>query len=457
VSSLAFDVNTLQKIPLFDTIINSLHDGVLITDNEGYIKYVNTAYQRLTGVCGRDVLNRKVETVRKGARLPEVLRTGKALLGIKRKVNDVEYIADINPIIFNDKIVGAISVIRDITEVVAMSNKLRDYTHTVMELRNKVREIHRARYHFEDIISRSKEMEKAKEMAKRIAASDIPVLILGESGSGKELFAHAIHNAGSRCNNSFVPINCAAFSPQLLSSELFGYEEGAFTGALKGGKLGLFEIANGGTLFMDEIGDMEYDLQSKLLRVLETGEFMRIGGTKPIKVDVRIISATNRDISRLIHEMKFREDLYYRINVVSLNIPSLRMRIGDIPPLVEYFLDEHSKKQNKRYKAASSTLEILNQYHYPGNVRELFNILEFAASTSERDEIMPNDLPIFSKVRPQTPLHRVLSRTTRSSEKEAITEVLKSFGKSLAGKRKAAQQLGISLATLYNKIRQYDL
>lgn len=456
-SSLAFDVNALQKIPLFDTIINSLHDGVLITDHEGYIKYVNTSYLRLTGVTSSAVLNKKVQVVRKGARLPEVLETGKALLGVRRKVNEVEYIADINPIFFNDKVVGAISVIRDITEVVALSNKLNDYTHRVLELRNKVKEIHQARYRFDDIISRSKEMEKTKDRARRVAASDVSVLILGESGSGKELFAHAIHNASSRCNSPFVPINCAAFSPQLLSSELFGYEEGAFTGAMKGGKLGLFEIANGGTLFMDEIGDMEYELQSKLLRVLETGEFMRIGGTKPIKVDVRIISATNRDISRLIHEVKFREDLYYRLNVISLETTPLRMRLQDIAPLVEHFLDKHSKRLKKRYTASDATIEILKQYHYPGNVRELFNIIEFAASTSETEEIAPKDLPIFSKVRTQPSLRRALAHTTRASEKEAIADALKSFGKSLEGKRKAASHLGISIATLYNKIRQYDI
>jgi PAS domain S-box-containing protein len=456
-SSLAFDVNALQKIPLFDTIINSLHDGVLIADDEGYIKYVNTSYLRLTGVNSSAVLNKKVQVVRKGARLPEVLQTGKALLGIKRKVNDVEYIADISPILVKDKVIGAISVVRDITEVVALSNKLRDYTHRVLELRNKVREIHRAHYRFEDIISRSKEMEKTKDRARRVAASDMPVLVLGESGSGKELFAHAIHNAGLRSNSPFVPVNCAAFSPQLLSSELFGYEEGAFTGALKGGKLGLFEIANGGTLFLDEIGDMEYELQSKLLRVLETGEFMRIGGTKPIKVDVRIISATNREIEKLIHEKRFREDLFYRLNVISLEIPPLRMRVQDISPLVEYYLDRLSVRLKKRYTASDKTLNILNQYHYPGNVRELFNIIEFAVSACEAQEIMPNDLPILSKVRPQSALNRALSDSTRSSEKEAITEVLKNFGRSVDGKRKAAAQLGISLATLYNKIRQYNI
>ena len=202
---------------------------------------------------------------------------------------------------------------------------------------------------------------------------------------------------------------------------------------------------------------MEYDLQSKLLRVLETGEFMRIGGTKPIKVDVRIISATNRDISRLIHEMKFREDLYYRLNVISLEIPPLRMRPGDIAPLVEYFFDKYNKRLKKRYTVPDATIEILNRYHYPGNVRELFNILEFAASTSETEEIKPNDLPIFSKLSPQPSVRRSLSDATRSSEKGAIEEMLKSFGTSLEGKRKAASHLGISLATLYNKIRQYDI
>ena len=455
--SLEFDVTALQKIPLFDTIINSLHDGILITDHKGYIKYVNSSYIRLTGVDPEGILNRKVQDVRKGARLPEVLRTGTTLLGVRRKVNNIEYIADINPILIKGKVAGAISVVRDITEVVAMSNKLEDYTSRVMELRNKVREIHRAHYRFDDIIGTSREMERVKEMAQRVAASDMPVLILGESGSGKELFGHAIHNAGPRASLPFVPINCAAFSPQLLSSELFGYEEGAFTGAVKGGKLGLFEIANGGTLFLDEIGDMEYELQSRLLRVLETGEFMRIGGTKPITVDVRIISATNRNIVNLIHEMKFREDLYYRLNVISLEIPPLRARLQDIPPLVEHFLDVTGKKMGKKYTASNATIEILNEYHYPGNIRELFNILEFAANTSETEEIMPKDLPIFSKIRPQPSPRRSLSHATRSSEKEAVAEALKSFGKSLEGKRKAASHLGISLATLYNKIRQYDI
>lgn len=452
-----FDIDALQKIPLFINIINSLHDGVLIADEEGYIRYVNTSYQQMMGVTFEDVVDRKIAEVRKGARLPEVLRTGKAVLGARRKVNDVEYIADITPILFNKKVVGAISVLRDITEIVDLSNQLKDYLNQVMKLHNKVTEIHQARYTFEDIISFSKDVEKQKEIARRVAAEDMPVLVLGESGSGKELFAHAIHNASHRNKGPFVPINCAAFPPQLLSSELFGYETGAFTGALKGGKLGLFEIANGGTLFLDEIGDMGYELQSILLRVLETGEFMRIGGTKPIKVDVRTISATNKDIEGLIHETKFREDLFYRLNVISLKIPPLRMRRDDIFPLVEYYLGKLSVRVKKRYTTSDETLLLLYQYDYPGNVRELFNILEFAASATQTGKIMPGDLPIFSRIRRQPEPRRTLSDSNRSSESETIAEVLKKYGRSVDGKRATAKYLGISLATLYNKIKQYNI
>ena len=455
-SSLEFDLNVLQTIPLFNSIINSLHDGILIADHEANVIYVNTAYLRLTGVTSQEVLGKKVQEVRKGARLPEVLKTGKALLGIRRKVNEIEYVVDISPISLNDKVIGAISVVRDITEIAELSNKLKDYSHKVLELDKKVREIHRVHYSFDDIIGRSKEIETTKAMARRAAANNVPVLILGESGSGKELFAHAIHDSSPRSSGPFVPVNCAAFPPHLLSSELFGYEEGAFTGASKGGKLGLFEIANGGTLFLDEIGDMDLDLQSKLLRVLEAGEFMRIGGTKTIQVKVRIISATNKDLEKLIREERFREDLFYRLNVIFLKIPPLRLHLDDIPLLVGHYLDKLSARLKTKYTASEEAVALLSQHHYPGNIRELFNILEFAANTCEAQKIMPNDLPIYSKIKHPPGPHGTLSSAIKTSEKEAIMEALGNFGASVEGKRQAAKHLGISLATLYNKIRQYD-
>lgn len=458
-ATLEFDINSLKINKLFYIILNSLHDGVLVTDQEGYIKYANSAYSRLTGVVIDEVIDKKIQDVRKGARLPEVLKTGNALLGIKRRVNQIEYIADINPIFLDGKVVGAISIVRDITELEELSNKIRDYSYKVTELNNKVKEIHRAKYNFDDIIGQSKEIIKAKNMARRIAERDMPVLILGESGTGKELVAHAIHNASPMAGDPFVAVNCAAFSPNLLVSELFGYEEGAFTGASKGGKLGLFELANGGTLFLDEIGDMDYELQSKLLRVIETGEFIRIGGTKPIKVYVRIISATNKDLEKLIQNTKFREDLFYRLNVVSLKIPPLRNRLEDIPLLIDVYLKRLNERLKKQYIIKDKALEVLSNYLYPGNVRELFNVLEFAIYTCETMEILPEDLPIITKMKNRfTPInHGSLSSAVKVSEKDAITDALNLYGTSVEGKQKAARHLGISLATLYNKIKHYSI
>jgi PAS domain S-box-containing protein len=453
-----YDINRLKDNPLFKIILDSLNDGVLITDFDGYIKYVNSAYARIVGVTIDAVVGRRVQDVRKGSRLPEVLQTGKPLLGIRRSVNQIEYVADINPIFLSGRLLGAISIVRDITQLEELSNKLRIYSHRVTELKNKVKDIHQSYYSFDDIIGDNKELAKVKSMAKRIAETDVPVLILGESGTGKERFAHAIHKASPRAGDPFVPINCAALPAHLLLSEIFGYEEGAFTGASKGGKLGLFEVANGGTLFLDEIGDMDFELQSKLLRVIESGEFIRIGGTKPIKVNVRIVSATNKDLEKQIKENRFREDLYYRLNVVSLQIPPLRNRISDVPALVEHYLERSNAKAKRPVTISQEALDLLSHYPYPGNVRELINILGFAATTCEGDAIMPEDLPIFNKLKSLPfPQQKTLSGAARTSERDSIVEALEYHGITVGGKRNAAKALGISLATLYNKIKQYNI
>jgi len=453
-----YDINNLQADPLFKIILDSLNDGVLITDENAYVKYVNPAYERIVGANGADIVGRRLQDVRQGSRLPEGLQSGRPLLGIRRSVNEIEYIADINPIILSGRIIGAISIVRDITQLEELGKKLRAYSHRVTELKNKVKDIHQARFSFDDIVGESSEISKVKTMARRVAETDAPVMILGESGTGKERFAHAIHKASARAADPFVPVNCAALPDHLLLSELFGYEEGAFTGASKGGKLGLFEVANGGTLFLDEIGDMGFELQSKLLRVIESGEFLRIGGTTPIAVDVRIISATNKDLEKLMKENKFREDLYYRLNVVSLRIPPLRDHLSDVPALVDYYLAILNAKAKKRVTIAPEAVALLTQYSYPGNIRELINILGFAATTCEGDEIGPDDLPIIGKLRslpfPQT---NTLSGTVKKSERNSIVEALAYHGTTVAGKRDAAKALGISLATLYNKIKQYNI
>jgi PAS domain S-box-containing protein len=453
-----FDIDSLSANPLFTLILDSLADGVLIADGKGTIRYVNHAYGRLVGVNIADVVGRPIQEVRKGTRLPEVLASGRPLLGIRRSVNQVEYVADINPIIMNGKVLGAISIVRDITQLEELSSRLRVYSHRVAELKNKVKDIHRADYSFGDIVGGGREMTRLKTLALRVAETDVAVMILGESGTGKERFAHAIHKASPRADDPFVPINCAALPAHLLLSEIFGYEEGAFTGASKGGKLGLFEVANGGTLFLDEIGDMDFELQSKLLRVIESGEFIRIGGTKPIKVNVRIISATNKDVEKMIAEGRFREDLYYRLNVVSLQLPPLRRHLEDVPALVEYYLRRINAKARRHVTISAAAADLLTHYTYPGNIRELINILEFAASTCEGDEITPEDLPIINRLRSLPfPVTKTLAGAARMSERDSIVAALERHGATVAGKRGAAAELGISLATLYNKIKQYNI
>jgi len=441
------DLRRLYEHPLFSLILNSVNDGILIADQNGVARYANETYLRMTGLEWDDIYNKKVGDVRKGSKLPIVLREGRPYRGIRRKVSNVEYIADVHPIIVEGNVIGAISITRDVTEVIELSKKIQLYS-------SKVREIHRSVYGLDDIIGKSIALEKVKEVIRRIRTSDGAVLIQGESGTGKELFAHAIHRESARHDNPFVAINCAALSPTLLSSELFGYEEGSLTGARKGGKLGLFEIADNGTLFLDEIGDMELELQSKVLRVLETGQFIKIGGTKPKKVNVRVISATNRNIERMIVEKEFREDLYYRLNVVPISVPPLRERREDIPELIDHFLRKFERRHNRSLSISRDAMDVLMSYMYPGNIRELINIIEFSASICDGHTIVADNLPVIKNL-----IHNAtqLSDAVKLSERETIVEALGRHDNSVIGKRMAADELGISLATLYNKIKQYNI
>ncbi|MBN1829991.1 MAG: sigma 54-interacting transcriptional regulator [Deltaproteobacteria bacterium] len=437
----------ISKDPLLNIIFNSVNDAILISDRNGVVLFINDAYSRLTGVEQNDIIGKYVGDVRKGAKLPDALKTGRSLRGIRRTVDKIEYIADVHPIIVNSGIIGGISVLHDITEIVSLSKKIMIYS-------SKMKEFHKALFFLDDVIGVSIPIEKLKKHIQRISVSDASVMITGESGTGKELFAHSIHNASARKEEPFVAINCAAFPPHLLLSELFGYEEGAFTGAQKGGKLGLFEIANNGTLFLDEIGDMELDLQSKILRVLESHEFIKVGGTKPIKVDVRIISATNKNLDQLIADMKFRNDLFYRLNVVPLEIPPLRSRPEDIPHLINHCLKKLSRKFHRTFTIAPEAEDLLSKYQFPGNVRELFNIIEFATNSCDDGMIRIEHLPVMKNLNVKS---SDLSDLVRTSEKELISKALKHHDNSVKGKRMAARELGISLATLYNKIKQYGI
>lgn len=307
-------------------------------------------------------------------------------------------------------------------------------------------------FQFEDIIGTSTVLTQAKKMARIAAPHDTAVMLLGESGTGKELFAQAIHNASKRADGPFIAINCGAIPRTLIESELFGYERGAFTGADKNGHPGKFELANGGTLFLDEIGDMPYDVQASLLRVLQSKEVLRLGSRRPIKIDVRIISATNQNLEEKMKNHTFREDLYYRLNVFSILLPALRDRHGDIELLANYFLDIYSQRHGKSmYGFSQKALQVFNRYSWPGNIRQLENIVERALLISQDGWIEESGLPFYE----QDIQKKHIPRNDESeSEKDWICSVLKECDFNIT---QAAKLLGISRPTLYKKMKQYHI
>lgn len=307
--------------------------------------------------------------------------------------------------------------------------------------------------YFEGIIGSSPAITRVQKVIKRIADSPTPVLITGETGTGKELIARAIHEQSGRNKYPFVAINCSSIPDNLFESELFGYEEGSFTGAKKGGKIGKLEMAQGGTLFLDEIGEMPLFAQPKLLRILQEYELERIGSSKKIHLDIRIIAATNRDLAEMVDEGRFRSDLYYRINVINLELPPLRARRDDIIPLAENYLKKLKMKMNTPLTSISpEACEELLDYDWPGNIRQLQNVVEYAANLCESDTLMPSDLPETVRERERAQTRPSVYSAPGGSRDEDVLSLLEKYGYTLEGKRKIAEELGISLRTLYRRI-----
>ncbi|MDI3310732.1 MAG: sigma 54-interacting transcriptional regulator [Thermoanaerobacterium sp.] len=318
--------------------------------------------------------------------------------------------------------------------------------------------LNKAKYNLDDIHGISPQINACKKKVLKIAKVNLNVLIEGESGVGKELFAQSIHNESDRSNYPFVSVNCSAIPETLFEAELFGYEDGSFTGAKKGGKMGKFELANGGTVFLDEIGDMPLQLQAKLLRVIQEKEIVRIGGNIPISIDVRIISATHKNLKQMVSDGTFREDLYYRLNILSLVIPPLRERRDDIPILAESFVEDFYKETGIFKKLSNEVLESLKVYEWPGNVRELKNVIDKLCVNSEKVQIDIGDLQEFlghnfgkNKI---TDRHHDLNALVKEYEKKIILKVLKECNNN---KSKAARELNIPRITLYRKIKEYNL
>lgn len=439
-------------------VFENAHYCLLIVDDQGYIIYLNESYCRFLGVKREEAVGKHVTDVIENTRMHIVIQTGKEETADLQYIRGNYMIANRIPVWSDGKVIGAIGIVlyRDTQEWMKMNSHIKSLLLEVEQYRKQQKKTYGAIYSLHDIIAISPQMIELKNKVKRIAAGDASVLITGESGTGKELFAHSIHQLSERSGKPFVTVNCAAIPEHLLESELFGYEPGAFTGASKGGKVGKFQIADGGTIFLDEIGDMPLSAQVKILRVLQDGEVQPIGATKPIKVDVRVIAATNQPLEELVQEKRFREDLFYRIHVIRLHIPPLRERKEDIRALTMYFLHKISERTGKRVvDAEEAVMERFQEYRWPGNVRELENVVEAAVHLTNRETITLEDLPEHLLVEPvRLEEHGSLKEILARAEKQAIELALH---KAKGNKWEAAKILGIGKSSLYEKLKKYGL
>ncbi len=437
-----------------ESLFDNLYDGILIIDTDEIVRYINPAYTRITKVSYDEIVGKKLRELRPGARLPNVLTSKKAIAGAIREEFGIEYSVNMSPIFENSELVGAISVVSNIDDIYKLYQDIDKYKSRLKSLESRISAIQRAKYTLDDIISVDISSLEVKNTIKKISQRDTTILIFGESGTGKELYANAIHNESNRANGQFIAVNCASFKGTLLDSELFGYEEGSFTGAKREGKMGLFEAANKGTIFLDEISEMDLEVQAKLLRTLQEGTIRRVGSVKETEIDVRVIAATNRNLEDMISEGSFREDLFYRISVFPLTIPSLRQRREDILPLAYNYIESYKNSLKGDIFLSKEAESMLYNYSWPGNVRELRNSIEFAINMMESNQIKCNHLPvrIQNSLKTESTIEK-LSDRIKEFEKQEIIKALEIFGKDMEGKKRSAEALGISLASLYNKLK----
>jgi PAS domain S-box-containing protein len=449
-----------DQLELFRLIFNTLPSGAMVTDADGNVIHLNRPYADFLGVDIAKSIGRHCTEVVENTRMHVVGKTGVAEINQIQMIRGQNIVVHRIPIKKEGQVIAVFGLVmfQDTGEVVKLSRKLHSLESKVRCYEKELMHLRSTRYTLESIIGISTTISDLKQQALIAAANSSPVLITGESGTGKELFAQAIHHAGTRKLQPFIHINCAAIPKDLLEAELFGYDQGAFTGALAGGKPGKFELANQGTIFLDEVGDLPLDMQPKLLRVLEEKCFERVGGNKLIRSDFRLIAATNQDLDGMIGRGLFRKDLYYRLNVISLGIPPLRQRPSDIPPLVGHLLQKLGKRNGlSEVRISSGAIAALTSHTWQGNVRELANVLERALLTMRGEEIQTADLP-FAANKTVVALkgHGILSikNLQAGAEKEAIIAALRKTGHN---KARAATLLGIHRTLLYKKMKKHGV
>ncbi|WP_069366390.1 sigma-54 interaction domain-containing protein [Salisediminibacterium beveridgei] len=457
-----------NHLNILTTVLEHAYEGIVVVDQQGVITHFNQAYSRLKGISQQQAIGQNVTDVIENTRLHHVLKTGVPERGRLQTISGQDMIVHRIPVWEGETVTSAIGIlvfdgVSDLYEILEQIES-KEHTSTASAPSVNRGKQPTERTNFDTIIGRSEAIMNTKRIARKAAKTLATVQITGESGTGKELFAQAIHDQSPYADGEFISINCAAIPEHLLEAELFGYEEGAFTGAKKGGKPGLFEAADYGTLFLDEIGDMPLSMQSKILRVLQEKEATRVGGLTPYQTHVRIISATNKNLISMIEEERFREDLYYRLNIIPIHIPPLRARKEDIPLLLATFLENVCRKyeiEEKHFLAES--ISILTHYPWPGNIREMMNMIEQLVSLVDEECITPDKLPAKILTENSTVLEsrssafsflEKIQQKKQDHEKELLITALKDAN---GNKAEAARQIGIHRSTLYEKLKKFDI
>ncbi|MBI4961654.1 MAG: sigma 54-interacting transcriptional regulator [Desulfomonile tiedjei] len=452
--------STRHEIDLLNLILDSIYNGVMITDVEGYITHFNTPYGQFLGVDPRVQIGKHCTEVVENTRMHIVAQTGKAEINLTQRIGGQDMVVQRIPIKKDGKVIAVFGQVmfKDVKDLSKLAKKLSMLESKVELYEQELISLRSTRYTIDSIAGSSKPIQDLKREALKAAGTNLPVLITGESGTGKELFAQAIHHASPRRLYPFVRINCAAIPRDLMESELFGYEQGAFTGALYKGKPGKFELAHRGTVFLDEIGDLPLEMQPKLLRVLEEKEVERVGGTSLIRVDFRLIAASNQDLDAMITDGRFRKDLFYRLNVIRLHIPPLRDRKEDIVPLSHHILQQIVREPPlPEIQVDPEAAKTLARYDWPGNVRELSNVLEGIANSIDGDSVRIRDLPFHLSRRGKGASESdrfSLKDVQGQAEKDAIVYALESADNN---KVRAAALLGIHRTLLYKKMKKYGI
>ncbi len=436
-------------------------EWMVVVDAGGVITMMSEGYAEFNGTTVAAAIGRHVTEVIENTRMHVVVRTGVAEMGETQTIRGRDVIVNRIPLKDGTRVVGAYGrvVFKDVEQLRQLAGKLHVLESKVKYYEEELSSLRGARYTFDSVVGSGPAIAAAKEEALRASRTDSTVLLRGETGTGKELFAHAIHAAGPRGSGPFIKLNCAAVPAELLESELFGYAEGAFTGAKRGGKPGKFEMANGGTLFLDEIGDMPLPMQAKLLRVLQEREVERVGGTAARRVDIRIIVATARPIEELVGEGKFRADLYYRVNVIPIRIPPLRERREDVGEIADRILAHLAADAGEPPRRVSgAALEILRSWGWPGNVRELQNVLERAVAMTRSEAILPEHLPPQLLRASSAPAKGVVPGSLASAKADAEKVAIEAALKAARGnKSRAADLLRIHRVKLYEKMKRHGL